>query len=73
MIYESLIGKIVSSKENNSRNIFKNILKEKNENYFIMSNSKKKREFKLIKNVINNSKDNDKNLTNNKYEQKKTK
>ncbi len=38
-----------------------------------MSNSKKKREFKLIKNVINNSKDNDKNLTNNKYEQKKTK
>ena len=73
MIFESLIGKIVSSKQNNSRNIFQNILKEKKENNFIMSNSKKKREFKLIKNAIHKSKDNDKNLSNNKYEQKKTK
>ena len=69
MIFESLISKKLSSKENNSRNIFQNIFKEKKENHLIMSNSKKKREFKLIKNFISKTKDN--NFSNKKFKVQK--
>ena len=69
MIFESLIDKMISSKENNSRNKFQNKIKEKKENNLLISNSKKKKEFKLIKNIINKPKVNDKNFN----EQKKTK